>query len=188
MTGTSTLFGVAAAQADTAELVYLGSLLVAFVLGAAASGLIIGDSGLQLGRRYGVALTLESVLLWLAVPLLHRHNDAGLWLAAAACGLQNAMAGTFSGAVVRTTHMSGIVTDLGAWLGQWMRRSEVDMRRVRLYLVLFLGFTGGGVAAAVAFPVWQERSLMVPAALTGITGVGYALYRHWHPPQSHTSE
>ncbi|MBS0590976.1 MAG: DUF1275 domain-containing protein, partial [Proteobacteria bacterium] len=117
MTGNTSLFGIATGQGDVAELLHFGGLMVSFVIGCAISGLLIGDSVLQLGRRYGIALVLESILLFLAVPLLHARSDYGLWLASAACGLQNAMAGTFSGAVVRTSHMSGIVTDLGTFLG-----------------------------------------------------------------------
>jgi uncharacterized membrane protein YoaK (UPF0700 family) len=178
MTGTTTLLGIAAAAKDAADLLHFGLVLLAFFTGCALSGFIIGDSALRLGRRYGVALTFESALLFLAVPLLHRQHEAGLWLAAAACGLQNAMAGTFSGAVVRTSHMSGIVTDLGTFLGQWLRGSGADARRVRLYASLFAGFFCGGVASACAFPCWQERTLLVPAILTGFVGIAYVAYRH----------
>jgi uncharacterized membrane protein YoaK (UPF0700 family) len=178
MTGTTTLLGIAVAAKDAADLLHFGLVLLAFFAGCALSGFIIGDSALRLGRRYGVALTLESALLFLAVPLLHRQHEAGLWLAAAACGLQNAMAGTFSGAVVRTSHMSGIVTDLGTFLGQWLRGAGADLRRVRLYASLFAGFLCGGIASTLAFPHWQERTLLVPAVLTGFVGIAYVAYRH----------
>jgi hypothetical protein len=59
------------------------------------------------------------------------------------------MAGPFSGAVVRTSHMSGIVTDLGTFLGQWLRGAAADFRRVRLHAALFAGFFGGGIAYVV---------------------------------------
>lgn len=177
MTGTTSLLGIAVGQGDTGELVYSGGVLLAFVLGCVMSGFIIGDSVLRLGRRYGVALTIESVLLFAAVPLLHVRADAGLWFAACACGLQNAMAGTFSGAVVRTSHMSGIVTDLGTFLGQWLRGTAVDSRRVRLYAMLFTGFLCGGIASAMLFPRWQERTLLAPAILTGLVGIAYVVYR-----------
>lgn len=182
MTGTTSLFGIAIGHGDGAELWHLGMLLLAFVLGAALSGLIVGHSVLRLGRRYGVALALESMLLCAAVALLRAHADAGLWLASAACGLQNAMAGTFSGAVVRTTHVSGIVTDLGTYLGHWLRGITVDTRRTRLYLILFSGFLCGGLISALAFPCWAEYTLLLPAALTGIIGIGYTVHRHCNPP------
>ncbi|HET8897250.1 MAG TPA: YoaK family protein [Rhodanobacteraceae bacterium] len=181
MTGTTSLIGVAAAAGNWDSLLHFGGLLIAFVLGCAASGFITGDSALRLGRRYGFALALESLLLLAAVPLLHAQMDAGLWLAAAASGLQNAMAGTYSGAVIRTSHVSGISTDLGTWLGHWLRGVPVDRRKVQLYLALFTGFLAGGVASGVVFAHWQERTLLLPAVLTGLSGVLYTVYRHRHP-------
>lgn len=178
MTGNTSLFGIAAGQGEMVDVLHFGGMLLAFALGCALSGLVVGDSALRLGRRYGVALSIESILLFATVPLLHAQSDYGLWLAAVACGLQNAMAGTFSGAVVRTSHMSGIVTDLGTFFGQWLRGIRIDMRRVRLYGVLFAGFLCGGVASALLYPRWQERTLLAPAVLTGIVGIAYVIYRH----------
>jgi len=177
MTGTTSLLGVSAMAGDTASLLHFGAMLLAFVAGCAISGYVIGNSALKLGRRYGVALTIESAMLFIAVPLLHRHDDAGLWLAAAASGSQNAMAATYSGAVVRTSHVSGLVTDLGTFLGQWLRGDGADGRRVRLYLALFAAFLGGGFASGATYPWWQERTLLIPAVLTGFTGVAYFAYR-----------
>jgi uncharacterized membrane protein YoaK (UPF0700 family) len=178
MTGTTSLLGIAVADGDAGNLLHFGMVLLAFLAGCALSGFIIGDSALRLGRRYGVALATEAALLFIAVPLLHRQVDAGLWLAAAASGLQNAMAGTFSGAVVRTSHVSGIVTDLGTFLGQSLRGVAVDLRKVKLYGALFVGFLCGGIASGLAFPYWQERTLLAPAVLTGLVGIAYVAYRH----------
>jgi uncharacterized membrane protein YoaK (UPF0700 family) len=116
------------------------------------------------------------------VPLLVSGHASGLWLAAAACGLQNAMAATYSGAVVRTTHVSGLYTDLGMLLGQWFGGVKVDARRVRLYVTLVVGFFTGGVADALIFPRVGQYSLLLPAVLTGLAGVTYAIYRHRHQP------
>ncbi len=110
--------------------------------------MIVRDTSLQLGQRYGVALLVESALLLAAIPLIHDHANLGLWLMAGASGLQNAMVTTFSGAVVRTTHMTGIVTDLGILLGHRLRGLAVDGLRARLYLLLFGAFLGGGFAGA----------------------------------------
>ena len=77
-------------------------------------------SALRLGRRYGVALSVESLMLFAAIPLFRHQHLAGPLLAAMACGLQNAMATTYSGAVVRTAHLSGMFTDLGIMLGHWL--------------------------------------------------------------------
>jgi len=178
MTGTTTLLGIGVARGDVGDVLKFGIVALAFLLGAALGGFIVRDSALRLGRRYGVALSVESLLLFAAVPLLVADHDSGLWLAAAACGLQNAMAGTYSGAVVRTTHVSGLYTDLGMFLGQWLGGVRMDARRVRLYVTLVIGFFIGGVTDALIFPRLGQYGLLLPAALTGLVGVAYTAYRH----------
>jgi uncharacterized membrane protein YoaK (UPF0700 family) len=184
LTGTTTLFGTAAARGDIAEMMHWGLVIVAFLAGAVLSGFIVRQQTLKLGRRYGVALIVESLLLFVAVPLIHGEHDLGLYLASMACGLQNAMTSTFSGAVLRTTHLSGIFTDLGIWLGQRIRGMEVDVLRIRLSLMLIGGFLLGSILGGLAFPLLQERTLLIPAILTGLTGIIYMVYRHraWHRP------
>lgn len=177
MTGTTTLVGVSAVEGNLAALVRFVGVLASFLLGAAASGMIVRDTSLQLGQRYGVALLVESALLLAAIPLIHDHANVGLWLVAGASGLQNAMVTTFSGAVVRTTHMTGIVTDLGILLGHRLRGLAVDGLRARLYLLLFGAFLGGGFAGALAFGIWHARTLLAPALLAALAGFGYIAYR-----------
>lgn len=121
LTGTTTLLGEALSGADWRASLQLAAMILAFVLGAAMSGAIIQDVQLRLGRRYGVALALESILLFAAASLFKQGSMAGPLLAAAACGLQNAMATTYSGALVRTTHLSGLFTDIGINIGHAAR-------------------------------------------------------------------
>ena len=117
LTGNTSMLAGAIASLDLARTLHFAAVIGSFVAGTALSGFIIQDSVLQLGQRYGVALFLESILLFIAVPLLGRGNPSGLYAAACACGLQNAMASTYSGTVVRTTHITGMFTDLGIFLG-----------------------------------------------------------------------
>jgi uncharacterized membrane protein YoaK (UPF0700 family) len=177
LTGTTTLFGVAAAQGQGGLALTLLAFLLSFLAGAALSGAIVRDSTLRLGRRYGVALMIESLLLLLAIPLLREHSIAGICVATAACGLQNAMASTYSGAVLRTTHVSGIFTDLGIMLGQRLRGLAPDARRRNLYLLILSGFALGAMAGAAGYLHLAERVLLLPAVLTGVTGFAYAVYR-----------
>jgi uncharacterized membrane protein YoaK (UPF0700 family) len=145
--------------------------------GSVLSGFLIQDSTLQLGRRYGVALLVESILLCIAVPFLKRNSIYGIHFASCACGLQNAMVSTYSGAVVRTTHLSGMFTDLGIFLGHSLRGLPVDRRRSRLCFLVILGFFSGGVAGAVAFHHFNYSALLIPGVLTAATALTYGLYR-----------
>ncbi|HEX2851787.1 MAG TPA: YoaK family protein [Opitutaceae bacterium] len=178
LTGTTTLLGISVAEGNLAVSLHLLAFIGSFLAGAIASGFIIQDSTLSLGRRYGVALMLESLLLFLAVPFLHRGYFAGDCLASCACGLQNAMVSTYSGAVLRTTHVSGVFTDIGIFIGHWLRRLPVDFRRLRLWLVLIFSFGAGGTVGAASFARLAYGTLYLPAALTGLTGLAYGIYRH----------
>ena len=179
LTGTTTLLGEAVAKRDLHAISRLAGVALAFMAGAALSGMIVQDSTLKLGRRYGVALVLESLLLFAAIPLFMQGRLAGPLLAAMACGLQNAMATTYSGAVIRTSHLSGMFTDLGIGLGHLLRGLPLPMRRLTLSGLIISGFLGGGVLGAWFYRHWGYDALLAPALLTGSTGIGYVLYRQW---------
>jgi uncharacterized membrane protein YoaK (UPF0700 family) len=181
LTGTTTLLGAAIAQGDQVAAARLFGAAMSFVAGAAFGGLLIQDDTVRLGRRYGVALALESLLLLAALPLFNRAHFGGPLLAAAACGLQNALATTYSGAVVRTTHVSGMFTDLGIGLGHALRGLPLPKRRLALCTLVICAFFAGSVIGALLFVRIGYRALLLPAALTGLTGFGYAAYRHLHP-------
>ena len=118
-------------------------------------------------------------VLLLAIPLFKQQQIWGALLAAMACGLQNAMVTTYSGAAVRTTHLSGMFTDLGIGLGHLLRGMPLPMRRLTLSGLIISGFLGGGVLGAWFYRHWGYDALLAPALLTGSTGIGYVLYRQW---------
>lgn len=177
LTGNTSLLGAALVAGDARAAAHLSGSIAAFVAGAALSGLVIQDSTLRLGRRYGVVLTLESLLLAAAVPLFQRHMAAGPLCAAMACGLQNAMATTYSGAVVRTSHLSGMFTDLGIMLGHALRGMPLARRRLGLCGVVIAFFFAGGWLGAWLFGRLGYAALYLPAALTGVAGLAYVGYR-----------
>lgn len=177
LTGTTTLLGEAVARRDLGAISHLAGVALAFMAGAALSGMLIQDSTLRLGRRYGVALVLESLLLFAAIPLFRHGQLAGALLAAMACGLQNAMATTYSGAVIRTSHLSGMFTDLGIGLGHALRGMPLQKRRLMLCGLIIGCFFGGAVLGALLFVRVGYAALAVPASITGVSGLAYASYR-----------
>ncbi|NJB77139.1 YoaK family protein [Xanthomonas arboricola] len=179
LTGTTSLLGVALVQNSAPEIGFLWGILIAFCAGAMLSGLIIQDDVLRLGQRYGAALLLEALLLLAAIPLFKLHHIGGALVAAGACGLQNAMATTLSGAAVRTTHLSGMFTDLGIGLGHLLRGRPLQVRRLTLSGLIIGGFLGGSMLGTWLFQRWHYDALYLPAGLTGVTGAGYIAYLQW---------
>lgn len=177
LTGNTSLLAEALASADIPTALHLAALIGAFVAGTIISGFLIQDTTLQLGRRYGVALLLVSLLLFVSIPLFQIDSAYGMYTAACASGLQNAMVSTYSGAVVRTTHLSGMFTDLGIFLGHALRGLPVDTRRLRLCFLVISGFLCGGVAGTLAFHALAYAALLVPAFLTAAIAIAYGVYR-----------
>jgi uncharacterized membrane protein YoaK (UPF0700 family) len=75
--------------------------------------------------------------------------------------------------------MTGIVTDMGIACGHLLRGQPVDWIRMRLYGVLLSGFALGGVAGAAGYARIGYRTLVFPAVLSGVSGMSYAIYKHW---------
>lgn len=178
MSGPLTILGNEIARSELGLAMATLLVVLAFFAGCGLSAAIIGPSSLKLGRRYGVVLTLEAVMLTLAWWGLRRGLPGGECFAAFACGLQNAMASNYSGAVIRTTHMTGIVTDLGIAVGHLVRRAPVDRRRVGLFAVLLSGFLVGGVVGSYGFVTIGFNTLLIPAVVAGLAGTLYTLFEH----------
>jgi len=77
-------------------------------------------------------------------------------------GLQNATITKLSGAEIRTTHVTGIVTDLGIELGKlfYWNRSAIDVdahavianrSKLRIHATMLASFFVGGLAGAIGF-------------------------------------
>lgn len=177
MTGITTRLSVDLVERREDHLILDASLLVTFVLGAAISGAILDSTRLRLGRRYGVLLMIEAGILSLSLLFGEHHILLHLAPLALAAGLQNAMATQYSRAVVRTTHMTGVLTDLGIAIGKALARRGVTGWRVALYLTLFSGFALGGLAGALAHGRFGHGALAFPIAVAGLGGLTYFVAR-----------
>jgi uncharacterized membrane protein YoaK (UPF0700 family) len=181
ITGTATKGAIALASGDFTGYLLSSGLIVAFAAGAVLSGIIIGNEHLRLGRRYGLALFLESGLLIFSYYLFARGIREGELLASAACGLQNAMVATYSGNAIRTTHMTGVVSDLGSIVGNFLAGRRVDGRQFLLLTTVLINFYVGGVIGVYLFASVAFGAILVPAALTLLTSFAYFGYRvHKH--------
>lgn len=181
VTGTITKSAIALASSDFTGYFLSTGLILAFGAGAMISGMVVGNEHLRLGRRYGLALILESGLLLLSYYLFSQNIKEGELFASAACGLQNAMVATYSGNAIRTTHMTGVVSDLGSIVGNFIARRRVDLRQFFLLSIVFVHFYSGAMMGTALFRTFAFGAILAPAALTFMTGVAYFLYRiHKH--------
>lgn len=139
-----------------------------FLAGAFVTGLLVHTGrALRLRSRYALALAIEAALLLVFGAFgasLQQHRElvlpATVVLLCFLMGMHNAIVTHISSAVVRTTHMTGIVTDIGIGLANLAfpahdahELDERARRRARLVLhaLILASFFVGGIVGALGF-------------------------------------
>ena len=171
---TSHVTGMVSSLADNLALGQMGLVVdaavgvLSFLLGAMCCAIMVNFARRRrLSSEYALPLLLEAGLI-LCFGLLGAQLSTfeGLLipftvvLLCFIMGLQNAIATKLSNAVIRTTHMTGIVTDLGIELGKlvyWNGKGDhplkvrADRTRIAVLSGLLTAFTTGGIAGAFGF-------------------------------------
>ncbi len=174
MTGAISHLGVDLAEARGWDSLSSLSIVLGFMAGAVLAGAMIGSKRLMPGRRYGVALMGEGVLIGVATWLLLTQHRLGLPLVAMACGLQNAMTSSYCGLLIRTTHITGTMTDIGVMIGHWIRHREITRWKLGFMAALATAFGLGGWLGA-----WLDTRygpICLAVAAVGCFGAGAALW------------
>ena len=189
---TSHMTGIVSSMADALVLgqteVFLTGVgaLCAFTLGAATTAVMVNYARRQgLSSAFALPILLEAALLlvfgFLGARLQMVHSifvPATVSLLCFMMGLQNAVITKISKSEIRTTHVTGIVTDIGIELGKYFYvnrhdlagepRVLADRKRLRLLTMLFTAFFSGGVIGALGFRA-IGNSATIPLALVLLT-------------------
>ena len=151
-----------------------GIVLGCFLLGAAVCALLINWSRRRDRESlFALPVLLEAVLLGsLSLFASPHHLLLTLSVLSFSMGLQNAIITKVSHAEIRTTHITGMFTDIGIELGKamyWNRRPglapvRAEGRDLGLLSMLVTAFFLGGAVGAVAYPHFGFL-VMLPCAL-----------------------
>lgn len=173
MSGAVSHLGVAIGSQPLRQALGALTIIAAFFMGSVVSGVLVGRDTAVPARRYGVVLVIQSIALGAAGSCLYARYSAGVPLAAFACGVQNAMSSSYYGLAIRTTHVTGMVTDLGVIVGHWLRHRRFSRWKSIVLSTMTGAFLVGGVLGAASIMWLDFRVLYVPAAGTFAAGIGY---------------
>lgn len=168
------------------------AMLISFVLGAMTTAILV-NWGLrhQLYTAYGLPLVLEAALLLVFGVFGGVMNYATYFFAPLTVtllcfimGLQNAVITKISRAEIRTTHLTGLVTDVGIELGKMAyinadpqgHRVQANTQKLRLHSLLIGSFVAGALAGAMGFKTIGFITT-VPLALTLLVLVARPLWQ-----------
>lgn len=146
LTGVITNFGISISKGDLKNMGWLFSVIIAFLVGSILAGYITEQRSFYLYKRYGWIIIAIGITLAMGVLFFKNSNNNLIRLFAFLMGLQNGLVVSFKGVVVRMTHMSGNITDLGVFIGYRLRGKVKEKAETGLVpLGCLLGFTIGAV-------------------------------------------
>jgi uncharacterized membrane protein YoaK (UPF0700 family) len=176
------------------EMLFFGGLVASFFLGAVVSACMTeGARRRGFRSKYSLPIALQAVVLCALMICLDYYGAArsgGLFwtiatLASFSMGVQNATITRVSGAVIRTTHLTGVVTDIGIegvqyllWLwdrtrgsrpgrrGRVLRLSRRQPNVLRLALLASIvgSFLFGVVAGTLAWVYVPAYAMLAPVS------------------------
>ena len=192
---TSHMTGLVSTAADQLVLggyywAWLAALgLFSFICGAAACALLF-----NWGRRnkhiskFALVLWVEALAILLVGLLADLTSQAGLdWgivmVLAWIMGLQNGLITKISDAQIRTTHVTGMVTDIGIEMGKWLYLNpkgdedpvKPNFTRLKLHILIVSMFFFGGVFGAL-LGTWIGFYTVLPAAAILLVLAFYPVY------------
>lgn len=199
VTGFGTQIGTEAAKGHPIKALALLSVPGFFLAGTMISAFFV-DRRIQQNRRplYPVVMGLI-LFLMLAVTLGgimgvfgHFREPMGLardyMLLASlclACGIQNATVTSGFGAVIRTTHLTGLTTDLGIGLVRLLSRShkiqprQQEVRANWMRIGIISSFALGSFASAYVYLHAEYWGFLIPATIASILWIWSSLaFKH----------
>lgn len=182
VTGIGTQIGMSIGQKSIGYELELLGFPLAFIFGAFVSGIFTSarlDRGLLPKYDYVLFVIPAAIAVMLAggnwglfgsfgEGLLVWHDFVLMYLLSFSCGLQNACIAVLTHGQIRTTHMTGISTDIGTDLARMMfgglKGDELVMtKKTNISRVsTFLFFTLGSVVSVVATNQYKYEALWVP--------------------------
>lgn len=155
---------------STAPFLFNSRCIASFVGGSLLGGLLLPhpkayevdvDSTLRL-------LGLSSCLLMLSSGLARATKLHYLYLALLANGLQNSLTSSLTKNLCRTSHMSGISSDLGTYLGQVLKGNTENLEKLKTIAFIAVSFWTGGCLSLGWAEALGHKVLLVAAAFPAI--------------------
>ena len=151
-------------------------VILGFFAGAILAGFITGERAFYLYKRYGFIILSIGCLIIVPYFLPIKYS---VLLFAFIMGLQNGMVVSFKGVVVRMTHMSGNITDLGVYLGYKLRGNKNEKYITGLIpFVAIISFTTGGVLGVLLYEAIHNIVFLIAAGIYILLGIFYFVLRY----------
>lgn len=188
VSGFGTLFGYEMSKTNHSHAAALLIVPFFFLIGCMLSGICV-DLRLKTHKKpkyyisFGIIFFLILAIFLLGISgyfgkfgeQIRSGRDYGLLIALClVCGVQNGTITTVSKSVIRTTHLTGITTDLGIGIIRFLNRHKLGKEVVdegkanfmRIGIISF--FTLGSLVGALAYSNYGYEGFVIPVTTSGL--------------------
>lgn len=159
------------------EMSRVGIAALCFFIGATLAGLLIHHPLLDVSRPYGRTITGIGAAFLASSLCVAQHPLIAIGLTSMGCGIQNALASHYRGMILRTTHMTGLFTDLGITFGMRLRGYEVPLWKISVPALLIGSFILGGLVGALCHNHGYNTGLIAGLSYSAV-GIGWTFIKH----------
>ena len=157
------------ASGNMAKFGFLGKVLGSFIFGSLIAGYLEPRPApfLVSTSSFGLPLTIAAGFMVIAKMFLEDASSVrlGFYLLAMANGINNSVTSTMTSNLCRTSHFSGISSDMGTFLGQILRGNKANMFKLKVFAGLSACFWAGGYLSYSLSKSYGTSTLYVSAAI-----------------------
>lgn len=153
-----------------------GAMILSYMGGSCLASLINPEPVpfLLKANPASLGFAVASMLLVGSYRLMDAGKDT-LWifsLIAMANGLQNSITSVHSGNLIRSAHFSGLTSDLGTFLGQFLRGNTANLFKLKTAIMLCACFYAGGYTSYFGVQEYAGQTLLFSAGLYALIALG----------------
>lgn len=135
-------------QYHTTGLLKSVEIMFLFLLGNATSGYILADEKRENNRNLRCGIIIISIgFVFIILYRFFFGRDFFLFILPLLVGIQNGMLIKYKGVAAKTTHITGMFTDIGVYIGRYLRGDKNEIWKMEFSLFTMLGFLFGGFFA-----------------------------------------
>lgn len=151
-------------------------VIISFVFGSALAGYVIDRRDFDIHHRYGdIFLILGSFLVFL---YFYSPNSLILYYYLPfMMGMQNGIFSTYKGVVLRTTRVTGNITDAGVYLGHALKGEKEALWKLKLSVMMVVYFFIGGYAGIELYFLYENKVFLILGLSYVVTAYIYFFYR-----------
>ena len=155
-TGNITQFVLALNEGEWSVVIRLLGMILCFGGGGVLSGVLFSKKKFEPTKRYGLLLLTFGIIM---------------------LGTQNGMFIYYHGMIVRTSHFTGYLTDIGVVIGRLIRGQKKERWKVLFYFTSMLFFGIGGTISFQFFKLYSDATIILISVGYMILGFYYFSFR-----------